>query len=283
MDLSRLIASAEKKYKKRLEDFLTNLFSNMTLSSHGIDHHQRVWSYGKELLNQSDTGSIITDRSIPEKLIIACYLHDSGMSIDTGPSHGAHSRVICEQFLRNNKLPEDEFIEVLDAIENHDNKDYSFSDQPGELLTFLSVADDLDAFGFIGIFRYIEIYLTRKKPVRNLGHLIIENATGRYKNFVRSFSFDKTLIGKHNRRYEIIVSFFDNYIKQSIDYQFGTLNPSGFCGVAEIIKYAVNQDLTWTGLFSYINELADDKVLKWYFSELKNELSPFNQSMFYGI
>ena len=27
--------------------------------------------------------------------------------------------------------------------------------------TILSVADDLDAFGFTGIYRYLEIYLTR--------------------------------------------------------------------------------------------------------------------------
>ena len=30
-----------------------------------------------------------------------------------------------------------------------------------DLLTVLSVADDLDAFGFTGIYRYSEIYLTR--------------------------------------------------------------------------------------------------------------------------
>jgi hypothetical protein len=29
------------------------------------------------------------------------------------------------------------------------------------MLTILSVADDLDAFGYIGIYRYIEIYLER--------------------------------------------------------------------------------------------------------------------------
>ena len=40
----------------------------------------------------------------------------------------------------------------------------------------LSVADDLDAFGFTGIYRYSEIYLMRGINPNQLGHLIIENA-----------------------------------------------------------------------------------------------------------
>jgi hypothetical protein len=195
------------------------------------------------------------------------------MSIDPGPSHGAQSRILCEQFLIKYKLRENEFIEVLDAIENHDNKEYSFYDQPGELLNILSVADDLDVFGFIGVFRYLEICLTRGKPIKDLGYLIIENVLRRYNNFVKTFGYNQPLIEKHRRRYQIIVSFFNHYNKQYNDYQFDTPNPSGFCGVAEIIKYAIRQDLTRTGLFSWLKELPDDKVLKWYFSELMNELS----------
>jgi HD superfamily phosphodiesterase len=272
MDLTQQILSAEKKYKKRLEDFFTVVFSSTNLSSHGLDHHQRVWSYGKELLNQPDIGSLITDTSIPEKLIISCYLHDSGMSIDPGPRHGAQSRVLCEQFIRKYKLPEDEFIEALNAIENHDAKEFSFSDQPGELLTILSVADDLDAFGFIGIFRYLEIYLTRRIPIRDLGYLIIENVAARYEYFMKIFGFDQTLIEKHSSRYQIIISFFNDYNKQCKNYQFDTPDPSGFCGVAEIIQSMIKRNLTPVSLYSFVKKLSDEKVLNWYFSELKKEL-----------
>jgi HD superfamily phosphodiesterase len=273
MDLPKQIASAEKKYKKRLEDFFTDVFSSTNLSSHGIDHHRRVWVYGKELLNQPHKDRLRTDTTIPEKLIIACYLHDSGMSIDSGPQHGTQSRLLCEQFLRMYKLPENDFTEVLDAIENHDNKEYSFSDNPGKLLTILSVADDLDAFGFIGIYRYLEIYLTRGKSFRDISLLIPGNASARYNNFVKTFGFNPTLIEKHCRRYQIIVSFFNDYNKQYNDYQFDTPDPSGFCGVAEIIQYSIRHNLTLSGLYSYIKRFPDDKMLKWFFSELKNELS----------
>ena len=40
-------------------------------------------------------------------------------------------------------------------------KNIPVASKPNELLTILSVADDLDAFGFSGIFRYSEIYLIR--------------------------------------------------------------------------------------------------------------------------
>ena len=274
MELSQLIVSAEKKYKNKLEDFFSDLHISTNLSSHGIDHHKRVWSYGKELLNQPEIGKVICESSFAEKLIIACYLHDAGMSVDPGPSHGVQSRIICGQFLKMYNLPENIFIDVLDAIENHDNKDYS-SYQSGPLLAILSVADDLDAFGFTGVFRYLEIYLTRNKPIGDLGHLIIENVGRRYNNFVWTFGQNRDLIKKHGGRYQTIVSFFNDYNKQCNNYQFDTQNPSGFCGVAEMIKYSIEHNMTLPGLFSRLDELTDDKILKWYFSELGNELSLF--------
>jgi HD superfamily phosphodiesterase len=273
MELPQLLASAEKKYKKRLEKFFTEVYHDTILLSHGIDHHRRVWSFGKELLAQLPEESFTYEPLIPEKLIIASYLHDSGMSVDTGPRHGIKSRIFCEQFLRKYKLPEIEFTDVLYTIENHDYKEYSRTDQEAILLTILSVADDLDAFGFIGIYRYLEIYLTRHMPIRDLGFLINENSINRYKHFVNSFGFNQALVEKHGRRYQIIITFFKEYNKQCNDYQFDTSLPSGYCGVAEIIQNMMQQDLTPDRLYSHIREISDDKVLNWYFSELKNELS----------
>jgi hypothetical protein len=217
--------------------------------------------------------SLIGDSSIPEKLIIASYLHDSGMSADTGPKHGIQSRILCEQFLRRNSLPESEFTEVLYAIENHDNKEYTPSEQKDLLLTILTVADDLDAFGFIGIYRYLEIYLTRRVPIRDLGYQINENSTNRYKHFVNSFGFNQALVEKHGGRYQMVVSFFNEFNKQCNDYKFDTSTPSGFCGVAEIIQHMMRQNLTPDKLYPHVKEISDDKVLNWYFRELKNELS----------
>ena len=83
------------------------------------------------------------------------------MSVDPGVKHGKHSRDLCQRFLMENNLPENDFTDVLEAIENHDNKDYSGNTIQNDLLTILSISDDLDAFGITGIYRYSEIYLTR--------------------------------------------------------------------------------------------------------------------------
>jgi hypothetical protein len=220
--------------------------------------------------------SFTHDYLIPEKLIIASYLHDLGMSADTGPRHGIKSRMLCEEFLRKYNLSECEFMDVLQAIENHDNKEYSPSGQEDNLLTILSVADDLDAFGLIGIYRYIEIYLTRHMPIRDLGYLINENSTNRYSHFVTSFGSDRALVEKHGSRYQIIITFFNEYNKQCNDYQFDASLPSGHCGVAEIIQNMIELNLTPDQLYSHVKEISDDKVLNWYFSGLKNELSSFS-------
>lgn len=272
MDLQRQIDSAEKKYKERLENFFTGVYGSSHLSSHGIDHHQRVWTYAKELFSLTNNSYIPADNSFCEKLIISCYLHDSGMSIDPGPRHGIQSRIICEQFLQQHCLPESEFKDLLDAVEKHDKKEYSGSDQPDELLKILSAADDLDAFGFIGIFRYLEIYLTRGISYRDIGSLIIVNISGRYNNFERTYGFNKELIEKHRRRYETVTYFFDNYIKQLTEYLFSTGNPAGFCGVAEIISYMIRQNLKLPELFTFVEKFHKEEGLSSYFNKLKKEL-----------
>ena len=58
-----------------------------------------------------------------------------------------------------------------------------------DLLNILSVADDLDAFGYTGIYRYSEIYLTRGISPKEIGNLIRENASRRYHNFEKIFGF----------------------------------------------------------------------------------------------
>ena len=67
------------------------------------------------------------------------------MSVDQGIKHGHHSKELCIEFLRKNNLDEDRYKNLLSAIENHDNKEYKIIMASYDLLTILSVADDLDA------------------------------------------------------------------------------------------------------------------------------------------
>ena len=272
MNVSEIINSAENQYKRILEEFFISVYNEKSLSSHGIDHHRRVWKYARELLNiipPENTSDILR---LPADLIIACYMHDIGMSVDHGIKHGKHSRDICCRFLSEHNFFENDFIEVLEAIENHDNKDYSSNDFMNRLLTILSVADDLDAFGCTGVYRYSEIYLTRAVVFDKIGYMIRENARKRYDNFIKTFgSFDE-LVVKHWERYYLLDMFFSKYNEQLPFYQFGTENPSGFCGVVEIIENIMKNNLQLKDFYTEPEKHTSDPLILWYLTELGKEL-----------
>ena len=272
MLLSDKIASSEMRYKNLLEEFFIKIFDISILPSHGIDHHKRVWKYAKEILHHLNDHGFKIDESLTDKLLIACFLHDSGMSADPGPRHGIEGRRVCEKFLSENNLSSDTFSEVLQAIEQHDNKEYTFTNQPYDLLTILSVADDLDAFGFIGIYRYLEIYITRGSAMQDIGHPIIENSENRFQNLLRTYGFMSELIEKHIKRYSIICSFFNSYEQQASSYRFDNKSVCGHCGVAEIIDNILKKRPPEANI--KLHEIDyPDPLIRWYFAELDHELS----------
>lgn len=265
--------SAELKYKKILEDFFINEYGNESLSSHGLDHHKRVWSYAKEITSLLSGHNHIQVTIDPSQLIVACYLHDLGMSIDPGINHGLLSMELCEKFIRKNHLLKNDFADALYAISNHDNKEYNNSLIRYDLLTVLSVADDLDAFGFIGIYRYSEIYLIRNISLTEIGNLILKNAERRYKNFERHFEFSDQLISKHHKRFIILKEFFNHYNKQAVNYNFGRDQFSGYCGVLEILSAGIKNRKSVGEIITEIKISVTDPLITWYFTELEHELS----------
>ncbi len=155
---------------------------------------------------------------------------------------------------------------VLEAIENHDNKEY-IDIYRNDLLTVLSVADDLDAFGFIGIYRYMEIYLIRETDRNNLGLLINTNAGKRFGNFVKTVGKSKKLIEKHKQRYLILDNFFNKYTEQLHSYQFGTSKPYGYCGVIELFGNMINNKMELNELINSEKQ-NNDPIINWFFSGL---------------
>jgi hypothetical protein len=164
---------------------------------------------------------------------------------------------------------------VLEAIEHHDNKDYNNKLLSNDLLTILSVSDDLDAFGFSGIFRYAEIYLTRGINPGKIGYLIRENSKKRFDNFVMKFGYDSEIVKKHIKRYYTLDNFFERYNEQLPSYQFDTKDPSGFCGVIEIIMYLMKNNLLFKDFLKEPEKYSVDPVIIWFFEELQKELSGF--------
>ena len=215
MNPEESVLSAEKKYLRTLEDFFTETWGKTCLFSHDIDHHRRVWNYAKELLEVINSHGVTFAPEFPGKLMIACYIHDLGMSVEPGFRHGIHSRELCRQFLQKFYADEPDFADLLDAVENHDNKEYGTDDSSeNEILRLLSAADDLDAFGYIGIYRYIEIYLVRGIRPELIGSEIKKNALGRFRNFERNFGAYPELISKYRKKYLILNNFFTRYNKE---------------------------------------------------------------------
>ena len=150
------------------------------------------------------------------ELLIACYLHDLGMSIDPEVRHGIHSRDLCKSFLFRNNLSESDFSNVLDAVEHHDDKEYKTQGfNNNEILKILAVSDDLDAFGYIGIYRYLEIYIARGIRPEVIGHEIRKNALKRFQNFEQNFGNFPEIIERHRKRFLILDDFFTGYNREA--------------------------------------------------------------------
>jgi HD superfamily phosphodiesterase len=273
MNLKGQIESAETQFKQILEDFFISVFKEESLSSHGIEHHRRVWEYSKELLSILHDTEISPDLLLPQKLLIAAYMHDIGMVIEPGIRHGIHSRELCNRFLTLNSLRPEDYKDVLEAIEKHDLKDYQADTVVHDLLTILSVADDLDAFGFIGIYRYAEIYLTRNTDPEDIGSFIMGNAAKRFNHFIKFFEYNDQLIEIHKKRYLLLDDFFKEYNKQILSYQFEDQHPSGYCGVIKILDGLI-KDKKDLRLFLKQKEQDNfDPVIRWFFNGLEKELT----------
>jgi HD superfamily phosphodiesterase len=212
MNLAQSIESAEEKYRQILEEFFKEKWGETHFFSHDIDHHRRVWQYAKELLEEISSEGENVIPKLPLELMIACYLHDVGMSIDPEVRHGIHSRDLCKCFLFRNNLSESDFSDVLDAVEHHDDKNYQTQGfNNNEILKILAVADDLDAFGYIGIYRYLEIYIARGIRPEVIGPEIRKNALKRFQNFELNFGDFQELIERQRKRFLILDDFFAGY------------------------------------------------------------------------
>jgi HD superfamily phosphodiesterase len=272
MNLKYSVGSAELQFKQILEDFFITNYDEKSLYSHGIEHHRRVWNNARELLLiRFEPESEISEK-FPSKLIIASYLHDIGMSVDSGIRHGKHSRKLCIDFLTNNNLPVGEYEDLLETIEHHDRKEYPGDTDVNELLSILSVADDLDAFGFTGIYRYSEIYLIRGIKPDQIGRSIIENASKRFDHFEKIFYFNISLVQKHRDRFNILIRFFTEYNEQVTSYHFDSKNPEGYCGVIELFINMITDKSDLKRLLMSEDILPDDQVIQWFFNGLRSEL-----------
>ena len=211
--MNTTIIEAEEKWLLKLYEYNRLSFSGTDLPSHDQYHHLRVWYFIKELLFELENAGIVIPSGLPEKLIFAAFFHDIGLTKTLNEEHGKISRLICSDYIGQNNIQfsnGDE--ELLQAIELHDDKSYKAgitnNSNPVDLYSLLTVCDDLDAFGAIGVFRYLEIYLLRNIPVKDLPERVLQNIKTRFGNFNLQYSFLKEYMIKHTKRYEYTLNFY---------------------------------------------------------------------------
>ena len=273
------ISEAEEVWLEMVHKHTKELFSGTFLPSHDHTHHCRVWNICKNLLRSIASFNPYMDQALVEGVLIAAYFHDLGMIRSTREDHGMLGREICETYFEESamELPS-KLDEILDAIEYHDIKGREISTgfqpavSPG-ILDILTVADDLEAMGVIGIYRYTEIYLKRKIDLKELGVRILGNASARYKSIVESCMNCPALISEYRPQYELLISFFDSYNQQLLVHPPTRNVFYGHLGVVNFIRTLSVEGKTEPEVFlEKIDTNKAGSIVKEYFTALKSKL-----------
>lgn len=222
--LKTIIQAEELKWMDRITTRLNTLFGNLYLPSHDISHHKRVWQFAREiiLLNRQEYKTYSSE--FVEALLLSCFFHDTGLTRTFDAIHGKVSRDLAESFLNENPGFENRFtIDLLDAIEKHDDKNYPDNYAAGSfnnIYQILTVSDDLDALGVIGLYRYFEIYFMRKYLPVNVGEAIRSNLILRW-NFVKnSLAWLPQYLIKQEKRFKDTISYLNRLTPPDIEKLF---------------------------------------------------------------
>lgn len=200
------IRAAEIKLTGVLDNYVQGCFEGVWLPSHDLKHHQRVWFWAKSLLVALAQKGVEFSNEYVEGLMIAAYFHDVGMVKTLAPEHGRVSAQFAEEFVARCLSEEPVCLsEIIRAIELHDRKEYLDAEldlHSPSIYTLLTVADDLDAFGALGFYRYLEIYLMRKMDVELIIDAIERNIVVRFGFVSKLLCADESLQRIHTARYK---------------------------------------------------------------------------------
>ena len=264
------IKTVEDYWLDELFQFCADSFSNVKIPSHDQNHHLRVWNLAKELIEDlAEIDHEFTQSEI-EEIIIATLLHDIGMIKTVDSKHGHESRIIAEEFLKSKPLQfGGDHNAILQAIELHDDKEYKGMVYGGEMqkniLSILCVCDDLDAFGAVGVFRYLEIYLLRNKTVEEITEIVLKNIRSRFTNFEKLYGHLQHVHKHQFERFEIINQFFTDL-------------KSGQKGAQEVTKLLIDEIVNGSQTINTISGFVKSKenltdYTKEFFIQFTSELN----------
>ncbi|MEY1639412.1 HD domain-containing protein [Tenuifilum osseticum] len=227
-ELLSKIHRIETKHLSNLYRHLESIFNNVSLPSHNLQHHIRVWLHCRGLLIELHKAGLTITEQLIENAIIACFFHDAGLTKTLDEQHGAEGAELCKQYLSHfPDLTESQKTLILKAVELHDDKSVkqhpvTKPDDMLDLALLVSTADDLDALGFVGVFRYTEIYLKRGISIDQLPRKVLANLRNRFTSFTNAYSSLHRYSDRQRQRYREIMDFFtklEGEISQGITYQ----------------------------------------------------------------
>jgi len=270
------IARAETKWLNALHAYAKEVFRYRFLPSHDHAHHLRVWNLSKKLLHEiADLHQALTP-SLVEGVLIASLFHDLGMALSIREDHGRLGSELCQSwFSESGHHPPAGFESILAAIELHDSKEARIYPKAGTspgILEILSVADDLEAMGTIGIYRYAEIYLLRGIPLKLLGIRVLENADKRIRNLTSSGIFAGVMV-EYQPQFEELTRFYTHYRHQWLSVKEPETSEEGQLGVINYIrKRSLGNKVRPEDLSRNAREEGKSPVVQEFFSKLKHEL-----------
>lgn len=272
------IKQAETYWLHSLYAYAKELYQKSFLPSHDHSHHLRVWNIAKQVLRELASSQSPLSASLVEGVLISCFFHDLGMVQSTREDHGLLGRELCQNwFSEGGRKAPSSFDRILYAIEMHDRKEARFYADPESaaspgILGILSVADDLEAMGVIGIYRYAEIYLQRGIPLEELGKRVLINAIQRFSNLRSSGMFPQT-IRKYQVQFDELCHFYTQYNLQLTQVEKAALVEEGQLGTINYIRTrSMEAKVRPENLISLAEEEGKNAMLREYFSRLRKEL-----------
>lgn len=214
--LSQQLTTAETKYLNRFYDACKEIFGNCHMPSHDHTHHLRVWEYCKQLLSYaSQCGHSFSDDFV-EALLAAALFHDIGLSRITDERHGPEGAELFKQYVASNPDIQLSLLDdIVEAIRVHDLKSPSSLNAAFDLASILTICDNLDAFGYIGAYRYAEIYLIRGMSGEDVAPRSLSNIEKRFKSFELHYAQLPEFYEEQKQRYIQACSVFED--KQTMD------------------------------------------------------------------
>lgn len=275
-NIDRLIKNAEAKWLQSLREHCKMIFSGVHLPSHDETHHARVWFHARSLLLEfAKKGQSFNEKDV-EKLIIAVFFHDTGMSETIQKDHGKISRRIAKDFLKDKDLTPPEIEEILDAVENHDKKEYKGHTEASgsglSLQALLNVSDDLDAIGNIGTYRYFEIYHLRHIELKDIADAILTNLQGRFLHMKQFLAFAPNYLKHQTQRYMVTHNYFKDLSFQIKQVGDAPESLQGPLGVVNFIKeFVFNEKLHIQDAARKALLISGDGYVTNFFEKLEKE------------